>query len=84
MKSLKLAKTDKVIEEITKEMDELEAQKISIRRRIEREEKEQAIKIKVDRARELLKNLKDTFPSMTKKEKEYYGYDDFEDYTDED
>ena len=70
MKSLKLAKTDKVIEEITKEMDELEAQKITIRRQIEREEKEQAIKIKVDRARELLKNLKDTFPSMTKKEKQ--------------
>ena len=70
MKSLKLAKTEKVIEDLTNELDELETQKMAIRRQIEREEREQAIKVKVDRARELLKNIKDTFPSMTKKEKQ--------------
>jgi len=70
IETAKLSKNEETRKKLAKEMDELETQIMAIRRQIEREEREQAIKVKVDRARELLKNIKDTFPSMTKKEKQ--------------
>lgn len=68
--NFKFVNDEKLIKALTKDIEDLETQKMAIRRKIEREERDQAIKIKADKAIEILSTLKSTFPNMTKKEKQ--------------
>lgn len=68
--NFKYVNDENIIKDLAKDLEDLEIQKIALRRKIEREERDQSIKIKADKAIAILSTLKSAFPNMTKKEKQ--------------